>query len=72
MAKEILTASDGMVLTDGDVYGTRISLAIDRDPAEFYEITREEYEAIMAEEMDGDRATAADYEAALAEFGVDV
>lgn len=50
MARTILTAFDGYVLTDGTIYGTMIFLAEGRDPADFYEISREEYERIMEQE----------------------
>lgn len=50
MARTILTASEGNVLTDGETYGTKIFLAEGRDPADFYEISRDEYERIMLEQ----------------------
>lgn len=50
MARIILTASEGYVLTDGTIYGSKIFLAEGRDPADFYEISREEYERIMKEQ----------------------
>lgn len=50
MARIILTASEGYVLTDGVIYGTKIFLAEERDPADFYEISRDEYERIMLEQ----------------------
>lgn len=50
MARTILTASEGYVLTDGVIYGTKIFLAEERDPADFYEISRDEYERIMLEQ----------------------
>ena len=50
MARTILTASEGYVLTDGVIYGTKIFLAEERDPADFYEISRDEYEQIMLEQ----------------------
>ena len=50
MARTILTASEGMVYTDGEIYGSKIFLAEGRDPADFYEISREEYERITVEQ----------------------
>lgn len=58
MKKEVitrvkLTASEGMILTDGEIYGTEIFLAEGKSESDFYEISRAEYEA-MLEEGGGD------------------
>ena len=45
-----LYAEDGMVLTDGEHFGTVIHLALDADAEKYHEITREEYERIMREQ----------------------
>lgn len=50
MKRTILNASEGYVLTDGVIYGSTIFLAEGRDPGDFYEIPREEYEKIMKEQ----------------------
>lgn len=42
----VLRASEGMVLTDGNVYGSTIYLGEGRNRDEFYEITIEEYKSI--------------------------
>ena len=53
MKRRILTASDGMVLTNGTVYGKVIYLAVGADERGWREIPEEEYindEPITAEE----------------------
>ena len=45
-----LYAEDGMILTDGEHFGTVIHLAVDSDTGKYREITREEYEKIMKEQ----------------------
>ena len=50
MKRTVLTASEGFVLTDGEIYGTKIFLAEGRNPADFYEISLEEYEQRMKEQ----------------------
>lgn len=48
--RRTLNANDGMILTNGEVYGSVIYLAEGVDASAFYEITREEYEARLAAE----------------------
>ena len=64
MERTILTANEGMVLTDGHVYGKTIFLAEGASADDWHEITEEEYRAI---EESGE-ATDADYQAALERF----
>ena len=47
MERKVLHAHEGMILTNGEIYGTQIYLAEGVDASAFYEITREEYEKIM-------------------------
>ena len=42
-------AEEGMILTDGKEYNDAFSLAKDRSPDEYSEITVEEYEKILEE-----------------------
>ena len=42
-----LEADEGKILTDGQIYGATIFLAANRNPDEFYEIPREEYEKTL-------------------------
>lgn len=45
-----MTASKGMILTNGEAYGEEIYLGINDIPENWHEITIEEYEKIMAEQ----------------------
>ena len=45
-----LTASDGHVLTNGEVYGKEIFLGKNDKPENWYEITNAEYAEIVAEQ----------------------
>ena len=45
--RHILYAEDGMVLTDGEIYGKVVYLAEDEEACAFREITEAEYETIM-------------------------
>ena len=44
-------AEEGMVLTDGEIFGTTISLAEGRSADDFREITKEEYDKLQEEEL---------------------
>lgn len=68
----VLTADNGMMLTDDNSYGTTVRLGKEADEAVWYEITTEEAEKRMNDEPNEDEATEADYQSALCEMGVDV
>ena len=65
MERKILKASEGMVLTNGEIYGSEIYLAEGVDASSFYEIPEDDIENLG-------EATPEDYEEALARMGVDV
>ena len=70
---KIINASEGHILTNGEIYGKIIYLADGIDESIFYEIPEEEYNAIVSDnEPTEDDATEADYIAALGEMGVKV
>lgn len=48
--RNILKATEGHILTNGTVYGTEIWLAEGTSKDDFYEITIEEYESILAKQ----------------------
>jgi hypothetical protein len=45
-----IVASDGMVLTNGEAYGTEIYLGINDSVANWYEIPESQYQEYIAEE----------------------
>lgn len=45
-----LTASEGMMLTNGEIYGKEIYLGVNDSPDNWHEVTIAEYEAKMAEQ----------------------
>lgn len=67
MERKVLTASDGMVLTDGKTYGKIIYLAEGADASAWHEITDAEYEEIANSEQ----ADEADYIDALGRLGAE-
>ena len=67
----ILTADDGMMLTDNSSFGTTVRLGKEADESVWYEITAEEAEKRMNGETE-DEATEEDYQSALREMGVKV
>lgn len=45
-----LTASENMILTDGEIYSKELFLAVGVDESKFYEITEEEYNKMFEEQ----------------------
>ena len=69
----VLLADEGMMLTDDSSYGTIVRLGKSDDGAKWYEITEEEAEERMAENIPNEEiATEANYQSALREMGVKV
>ena len=52
--RNIIYAEDGMVPTNGEIYGKEIYLAEGVSPDDFHEITDAEYEAICEKQMEED------------------
>lgn len=51
--KEKIEAKNGMILTNGEIYGKVIFLGANFSEDDFYEITEEEYQKIL--EKEGER-----------------
>ena len=69
----VLHADDGMKLTNGSSYVTTVRLGKEDDGASWSEITAEEAEKRMNEDVPTENdATDEDYQAALREMGVKV
>lgn len=64
--ENVLIASENMVYTNGETYGTMIFLGTGDSPDNWYEITAEEAD----KRMNGEEATEEDYQSALRELGV--
>ena len=74
-----LFANEGMILTNGTIYGRQIILADGMDSTIFYEITEEEYNALIEEnnemvEVDNgfNQVSEDDYQNALRDMGVEI
>lgn len=68
----ILTADDGMKLTNDSTFASVVRLGKEDSGSGWYEITEAEAEARQADIPTEDEATAQDYQAALREMGVKV
>lgn len=71
MERQILIANDGMVLTNGEIYGKEIYLADGMSADMFHEITQAEYDEIMAQDETDVLAENADMKSALNILGVE-
>ena len=49
-----MTASEGMYLTNGEVYSKEVYLGCNDSPDNWHEITEEEYAKIVAEETENE------------------
>ncbi len=50
--RKVIQANDGMILTNGEIYGKTIYLAEGVSEKSFHEITEAEYEVILAAQSD--------------------
>lgn len=73
MNRITIYANEGMVLTDGTIYGKEIILEEGLDGSNFYEITEEEYNSLFEEvEVSNgfNQISEDDYQDALRDMGV--
>ena len=52
MSRQPLNAKDGMVYTNGKIYGEVLFLGEGMNKNDFYEITKEEYQEILKSEQE--------------------
>lgn len=52
MERVVLTASDGMLLTNGEIYAKRLELGDWDSPNNYYEIAEEEYNNILENQIE--------------------
>lgn len=71
MERQVLIANDGMVLTNGEIYGKEIYLADGMSADMFHEITQAKYDEIMAQEETDVLAENEDMKSALNLLGVE-
>lgn len=50
--RESIKAQEGYILTNGEIYGTEIYLAIGVNKEDFKEITMDEYQKILEKELE--------------------
>ena len=72
MERIVLTASQGMVYTDGEVGGKKVYLAEGQSADGWYEVAQDLFVAALEQGGCVSEANGADYQAALREFGVDL
>lgn len=53
MDRIILTAEEGKIYTNGEIYGKEIFLAEGTSPDDFYQITEKEYKKIREKKLGG-------------------
>lgn len=66
----VLIAAEGMIYTNGDAFGKTVYLAEGENADGWYEIPEAEFNDAFENGTEIGEATIADYQSALAEFGV--
>ena len=72
MNRVVLRASEGMVYTNGDMWGKVIYLAVGETADGWYEIPEDEFVFTFESGVPLNEATEEDYQSALREMGVKV